>query len=120
MICSICLSHKHVAASCPLRPRFLDKAIAIAALAFIVCGYAWGHDAHLYDEICCGGGDCAPATSVTYVAANSASPPVMVVSTPLGTKPKDAKTMVRESKDHRVHGCIHQDRLWCLYLPASN
>jgi zinc knuckle protein len=120
MVCFLCNKEGHVSASCPYRPRLLDKAIAIVALAFILGGYAWGHDAHLYDPECCGNGDCAPATYVTYLAANSASPPTMVVTTPLGTKPKTDKTIVRESKDHRVHGCIHQDRLWCVYLPPGN
>jgi hypothetical protein len=122
MVCTICSSLKHVAASCPYRPRPIDRVIATLAIVLLVWGWigqAFAHDAHLYDPECCGGGDCAPVSHVTYVAANSASAPVMVVTTPLGTKPKTDKTTVRESRDHRMHACFYQDRLWCLYLPPG-
>jgi hypothetical protein len=121
VICTICNRSGHVAASCPYRkPRFIDKVIAVAAMAFILCVHGWGHDAHLYDAECCHDSDCEPVQSVTYVAANSVSSPIMVVTTSLGTKPKTDKTIVRVSRDHRMHGCIHQDRLWCIYLPPGN
>jgi hypothetical protein len=36
MQCSICLSEKHRAASCPQRPRWFDKVLAMVALGFIL------------------------------------------------------------------------------------
>ena len=36
MICTICLSDKHVAASCPYRPRLRDVAICAVASLFIL------------------------------------------------------------------------------------
>lgn len=119
MVCFLCGREGHVSASCPQRPRLFDRVIAVVALLFIAAGYAWGHDANLYDDFCCGGGDCAPVSHVTYVAANSASLPRMVVTTSLGTMVVDDKTIWRDSKDNRLHACLHQGRVWCVYLPNS-
>jgi hypothetical protein len=38
MICTLCLSTKHVAASCPYRPRWRDRAIAVVFCAVVTCG----------------------------------------------------------------------------------
>jgi len=42
VICSICLSHKHVAASCPLRPRFVDKAVAFVFAMTVMASIRFG------------------------------------------------------------------------------
>lgn len=39
MICTICLSHKHVAASCPMRPRPVDMLIGMVAIAGLLYGW---------------------------------------------------------------------------------
>lgn len=44
----------------------------------------------------------------------------MVVTTGFGTKPVTPQTKIRESKDNRMHACIYQEKLICLYLPPSN
>lgn len=118
MLCSICLSTKHVAASCPLRPRPIDKVIAFVALVFILSGYAWSHE--WYDNFCCSGHDCEPVQNVTYVASEPKSLPLMMVTTSLGTKPVTSQTRILDSKDSRMHGCIFQDRLICIYMPPGN
>jgi hypothetical protein len=45
---------------------------------------------------------------------------VMVVTTSLGTKPLTSTTKIRQSKDSRMHACIYQGRLLCLYMPPGN
>lgn len=117
MRCTICHSDKHVAASCPLRPRFRDRVIALLAIAVLLCGYAWGHS--WYDPDCCGGNDCEPVSAVAYVASDAAKLPVMVVTTSLGTKAVTEQTKIRESKDGRMHACIYQGRLICIYMPPG-
>jgi len=73
-----------------------------------------------YDADCCSGHDCEPVQSVTYVASDPAAPPVMIVTTSLGTKPKTPQTKIRDSKDGKMHACIYQERLICLYMPPGN
>ena len=96
--------------------------LAIAALAFLIAAalsspassHSW------YDADCCSDHDCEPVSAVSYVASDPAATPVMVVTTSLGTKPVTPITKIRQSKDGRMHACIYQDRLYCLYLPPSN
>ncbi len=44
----------------------------------------------------------------------------MVVTTSFGTKPVTPQTKIRESKDSRMHACIYQGALLCLYMPPGN
>jgi hypothetical protein len=39
MLCTLCLSDKHVAASCPKRPRWFDRVLAMIAAIVIVGGW---------------------------------------------------------------------------------
>lgn len=73
-----------------------------------------------YDADCCSGQDCEPVQSVTFVASDPTSLPVMVVTTSLGTKPLTNQTKIRESKDSRLHACIYGGVLLCIYLPPGN
>ena len=73
-----------------------------------------------YDPDCCSDRDCEPVSAVTFVASNPEAVPVMVVTTSFGTKPVTARTKIRESKDSRMHACIYQGELICLYMPPSN
>lgn len=72
-----------------------------------------------YDSDCCSAADCEPVQSVTFVAADGQSRPVMVVTTSLGTKPLTPQTKIRDSKDNRMHGCIYGGNLICIYLPPG-
>jgi hypothetical protein len=73
-----------------------------------------------YDPDCCSDRDCEAVSAVTYVASDPGSVPVMVVTTSFGTKPVTSKTKIRESKDSRMHACIYQGALICLYMPPGN
>ena len=44
----------------------------------------------------------------------------MVVTTSFGAKPLTPQTKIRESKDSRMHGCIYQGALLCLYMPPGD
>ena len=105
----------------PTRSRPSGFRLAVA-LAFVLAA-APSHRAHAhgwYDADCCSGHDCEPVQNVTFVASDPDAPPVMVVTTSLGTKPLTNQTKIRESKDSRMHACIYQQRLWCLYMPPGN
>lgn len=106
----------------------LTAAGYLGFLAWLVGAYvqfAFGHS--FYDPDCCGGHDCEPVQAVTYqpapakagVAGGPNTLPVMVVTTSLGTKPVTPETKFRESRDSRMHACIFQGRLICLYLPPG-
>jgi len=98
--------------------------IGIALVILVVLGAAItkarAHDHHLYHPECCGNGDCEPVSNVSFVASDPDAMPVMVVTTSLGTKPLTDQTKIRDSKDARMHACMHAGRLWCLYLPPGN
>jgi hypothetical protein len=96
--------------------------LCLAALALLsvlfLAGPALTHS--WYDPDCCSDRDCEPVSSVGFVASTPGAVPVMVVTTSFGTKPVTARTKVRESKDSRMHACIYQGELICLYMPPSN
>jgi hypothetical protein len=100
----------------------LGCCLAIVALAFLIAAalsspassHSW------YDADCCSDQDCEPVSAVSFVASDPSTMPVMVVTTNLGTKPVTPMTKIRQSKDGRMHACIYQGRLLCLYLPPSN
>jgi hypothetical protein len=100
----------------------LGICLALAALALLLAAalsspasaHSW------YDPDCCSNQDCEPVSAVSFVASDPGTTPVMVVTTSLGTKPLTPATRVRESKDSRMHACIYQGRLLCLYMPPGN
>ena len=92
---------------------------ALALLsAILLAGPALTHS--WYDPDCCSDRDCEPVSAVAFVASTPGSVPVMVVTTSFGTKPVTSRTKIRESKDSRMHACIYQGELICLYMPPSN
>lgn len=91
----------------------LAAALCIAATRKAI-SHSW------YDPDCCSGQDCEPVRAVSFVASDPASLPVMIVTTSLGTKPLTPQTKIRQSKDSRMHGCIYQERLICIYMPPGN
>jgi hypothetical protein len=96
--------------------------LAVVALALLIAAALWTPaSAHSwYDADCCSDQDCEPVSAVAYVASDPSTMPVMVVTTSLGTKPLTQMTKIRQSKDSRMHACIYQGRLLCLYMPPSN
>jgi hypothetical protein len=104
-----------------IRRSPLGSCVAVALgllIAAMPAGPARSHS--WYDPDCCSGHDCEPVSAVTYVASDPGTVPVMVVTTSLGTKPVTPMTRIRESKDSRMHGCIYQGALLCLYMPPGN
>jgi hypothetical protein len=91
--------------------------IALVALVFLVCGYAWGHS--WYPASCCSGQDCAPVDAVAFVASEGSNLPVMVVTTKWGTKAVDEHTRRYDSPDGQLHACIFNGRVLCLFLPPA-
>jgi hypothetical protein len=59
-------------------------------------------------------------TQVSFVASSPDEPPVMVVTTVNGTKPVPRNLIPRESLDGRMHACIYQDNVICLFMPPTN
>lgn len=120
MMCSICNREGHTASSCPYRPRWRDTAISLFVVILFICGWAMQARGHSwYPAECCGDQDCAPVDAVTFVASDAAKLPIMVVSTKWGTKAVDERTKRYESKDGRLHACIYQGRVLCLFLPPG-
>ena len=96
------------------------KLLAAFALLIVVFLSSPAYAHSWYDPDCCSDNDCEPVSSVSFVASSPGSVPVMVVTTSFGTKPVTSKTKLRESKDSRMHACIYQGELICLYMPPSN
>ena len=104
-----------------IRRNPLGLCVVLALCLLVVAVSATPARSHSwYDPDCCSGQDCEPVSAVAYVASDPGSVPVMVVTTSLGTKPVTAMTKIRESKDSRMHGCIYQGALLCLYMPPGN
>jgi hypothetical protein len=104
-----------------IRSRPIGFCLASALIMLLATAPSYPVQAHgWYDADCCSGHDCEPVQNVTYVASDPAAPPVMIVTTSLGTKPKTPQTKIRDSKDARMHACIYQGVLLCLYMPPGN
>ncbi len=99
---------------------YLGIAIIVLTVMGAMIVKARAHQSHLYHPECCGDGDCEPVSNVSFVASDPASTPIMVVTTRLGTKPLTNQTKIYESKDSRMHACIYQGALLCIYLPPGN
>lgn len=81
-----------------------------------------------YPLECCSGQDCAPVDKVETVSGpalasmfgpGEALPPLMVVTTRHGSVVVPANFKHRESKDGRMHACILNGRLICLFMPPA-
>src|SRR5262245_42115825 len=88
--------------------------VIVVSLAIPARSHSW------YDPECCSDRDCEPVSTVSFVASDPKSVPVMVVTTSFGTKPVTPMTKIRQSKDSQMHACIYQGQLICLYMPPSN
>ncbi len=104
-----------------IRSRPIGFCLASALTILLAVSLPQSVQAHgWYDADCCSGHDCEPVQNVAYVASDPAAPPVMIVTTSLGTKPKTPQTKIRDSKDAKMHACIYQGVLLCLYMPPGN
>ena len=96
----------------------LLTALAIFLLAAtVVRAHSW------YDPDCCHMMDCAPITSMSFVASDPTKPASMVVTTVHGTAMVSQLTKRRESKDSQAHACITLYKqvkdVRCIYLPPA-
>lgn len=96
---------------------------------FVAYSYARAHSdgAMTYPSDCCAGYDCAPVIRsypMKYNLFRAMDPslpdvPVMMVETKHGIAmvPPDMKP--RDSKDHRMHACIRNGAVICIFHPPS-
>lgn len=100
------------------KPDYLAWGITLL-VCFLILGFflsriARAHEAPsgwLYDGDCCGSADCFPIDNVMQIDGK------YFYTTKLGSKAIVPQTKMRRSKDSLTHACIHQDILWCLYVP---
>lgn len=92
----------------------------IITLAAVLMGPALCNAHSWYDPDCCSDRDCEAVKAVVFVASDVGKLPTMVVTTSFGTQPLTDKTKIRQSKDSKMHACIFQGALLCLYLPPGN
>jgi hypothetical protein len=105
----------------PIRKDPLGWCIILGLALLIVIASSRSARSHSwYDPDCCSDRDCEAVSSVSFVASDPQSVPVMIVTTSFGTKPVTPQTKIRDSKDNRMHACIYQGNLICLYVPPSN
>ena len=80
------------------------------------------HAHSFYDADCCNGIDCAPvekAESSVLIIAGALLPSVLTVTTMHGTADVPPNMTPRPSPDGRMHACIRQGKVICIYLPPS-
>jgi hypothetical protein len=109
----------------------LVGACVLLGIVLVAMTPARGHSdgAMTYDPDCCHNMDCAPVDKVEQVPTSLASmftivpgsalPSTMVVTTKHGTVAVPPNFPLRQSKDARMHACIRQNKLICLYMPPG-
>ncbi len=100
----------------------LVTAIMFAMIMLAVATYVHAHD--WYPMECCHQQDCAPVDSATsemppMVEGMSLVPPLMVVTTRFGSAVVPYNFKMRQSPDGRMHACIINGQLVCLFMPPS-
>jgi hypothetical protein len=109
----------------------LVGACVLLGIVLVAMTPARGHSdgAMTYDPDCCHNMDCAPVDKVEVLPSGSiasmlvppahAAPSVMIVTTKHGTVAVPTDFPMRSSKDSRMHACIRQGKLVCLYMPPG-
>lgn len=108
--------------------RTLAIVIVLAACSVLIVLASRARAHSFYDQECCSGQDCAPVEKVEYVAGalyngppGQVDPlPVMVVTTRHGMAAVPRNMKVRPSPDGRLHACILNGRLICIYVPPNS
>jgi hypothetical protein len=80
-----------------------------------------------YPHDCCANNDCAPvirSENLKYnlfkaIDPNSPDVPVMLVETKHGSAMVPPNLKPRDSKDHRMHACIRNGAVVCIFYPPS-
>lgn len=103
----------------PKKPHYepLDVFFLLAmclAVFLIFIAYTTSARAHDWYPIeCCHQYDCAPVDKA--VTADG----VIAVTTKHGTATVPAEMTRRESRDHRMHACIRDQKVICVFLPPG-
>jgi hypothetical protein len=93
----------------------LPAAISFLTAIAFVCSPASAHS--WYPKECCSGRDCAPVEKVTWLVPAGGGLPQLVVTSTVGTAVIPHDLPVRESKDGRMHVCIQDVWVICLFVP---
>lgn len=109
-----------------LRTSWSSRAILLTAL--MAQSYpAASHS--FYDAACCSGQDCAPVIRSellqpsplhTELFPGLPALPVLWVETKHGKGIVPSTMIPRESKDEKVHVCIRDKKVICIYMPPIN
>jgi hypothetical protein len=70
-----------------------------------------------YPKECCSGQDCAPVEKATWLIPAGGGLPQLVVTSSIGTAIVPHDLPVRDSKDGRMHVCIQDVWVICLFVP---
>lgn len=94
----------------------------LAGFCTVLAAPLLAHD--WYPMECCSVKDCAPVESATsespaFFGMAALLPPIMVVTTKHGTAVVPYDMTHRPSPDGRMHACIVNGRLICLFMPPS-
>jgi hypothetical protein len=92
-------------------PTLVSFLTAILLLGAPARAHSW------YPKECCTGKDCAPVEKVTWLVPTGGGLPQLVVTSPLGTAVVPHDLPARESKDGRMHVCIQDVWVVCLFIP---
>jgi hypothetical protein len=84
---------------------------AIVLLSEPTAAHSW------YPKECCSGNDCAPVEKATWLVPTGAGLPQLVVTSGVGTAIVPHNFPVRDSKDGRMHVCIQDVWVICLFIP---
>jgi len=85
---------------------------------FLLLSFSSDTRAHSwYPRECCSGQDCAQVDTVTWLGTRDDRSAHMVVTSKAGTVAVPHDFPVRLSRDERMHVCIRDVWLICLFLP---
>jgi hypothetical protein len=93
----------------------ISTMLSLAAAVVLWSGPASAHS--WYPKECCSGKDCAPVEKTTWFVPLGGGLPQLVVTSAVGTAIVPHDFPVRESKDGRMHVCIQDVWIVCLFVP---
>jgi hypothetical protein len=93
----------------------LTAVLSVFAATAFLCVPARAHS--WYPKECCSGNDCAPVEKVAWLMPAGKGLPQLVVTSKIGTAIVPHDLPVRESKDGRMHVCIQDVWVVCLFIP---
>ena len=96
----------------------MKKALAVLTFSVLYLPLPSGETARAhswYPPECCHDRDCAPTTKMTRLPGGS-----YLYTTKFGEAEITPQTSIRESRDERVHACIREQKLVCIFFPPIN